>query len=178
MDIHLVTGIRSIKMALRRTGLVLLLILLLVTYYPTIEARADGCTYSSGYWKSHADLFKHYDTTWDLTGGPQVSFFNANLGWLQVLTGKPEGGNAYYILARQYIAAKLNFYSGADITIVSPSMDFTETLFTQPVFAGCSAESCMISTRVNSQYFDLSVKHAEILAKFNNGDIGSVQCDP
>ena len=107
MDHHLVSSIRTPKKLFQVTGLVLLLMMLFATAFPATEARAGDCTYSQGYWKNHADPSKHYDEAWDIVGGPQALFFNANQGWLQVLDSQPEGGNAYYILARQYIAARL-----------------------------------------------------------------------
>jgi hypothetical protein len=73
-----------------------------------------------------------HDDAWDLAGGPQARSFGANQGWLQVLNSQPKDSNAYYLLVRQYIAATLNLYSGADPAIVSPSLDFAYKLFSNP----------------------------------------------
>jgi hypothetical protein len=64
-----------------------------------------GCTYTQGYWKNHA-------TNWPTGYQPSASFYSSGQTWLQVLWTEPKG-NAYYILAHQYIAAVLNKANGA-----------------------------------------------------------------
>jgi hypothetical protein len=65
-----------------------------------------GCTYTQGYWKNHA-------TNWPTGYEPSALFYSSGQTWLQVLWTEPKGGNAYYILAHQYIAAVLNKANGA-----------------------------------------------------------------
>ncbi|PLX20846.1 hypothetical protein C0584_03615 [Candidatus Parcubacteria bacterium] len=62
--------------------------------------KGPGCTLTQGYWKTHGDPEneKKYDSTWD-------EYFD---NWYEVIWTAPKGGNAYYILAHQYIAALLN----------------------------------------------------------------------
>jgi hypothetical protein len=158
-------------------SLTLIFLLVFTASYPVSSAYAFGCTYSHGYWKNHSDPSKQYDQTWDILGGPDALFFNSEQGWSQVLHEPATGGNAYYILARQYIAAKLNYYNGASATVVQTSLAYAEWLFNQPVFAGCSGKNCLINVRTNSQYRTLALQHAEILEQFNNGGIGPGQCD-
>ena len=69
----------------------------------------EGCTLTQGYWKTHSVLgpAKKADPTWALVGGPNATFFLSGQTWYQVFWTAPKG-NAYYILAHQYEAAKLN----------------------------------------------------------------------
>jgi hypothetical protein len=46
--------------------------------------------------------------------GGQAWFFETGLTWSQVLDTEPKGGNAYFILAHQYIAAYLNSIKDLD----------------------------------------------------------------
>lgn len=65
-----------------------------------------------GYWKNHSDpLSARYDVTWDQVGGPDQDFAGTGESWIAVLQ-RPTNGNAYYILAHQYIAAQLNVFAG------------------------------------------------------------------
>lgn len=62
--------------------------------------------FTQGYWKNHPD--------WPSPpcGVDYGKFFSSGQTWLEVLQTPPKGGNAYYILAHQYIAAKLNVCNG------------------------------------------------------------------
>jgi hypothetical protein len=98
-----------------------------------------------GFWKNHADsTSRHYATTWDLIGGPEVEFFKTGDSWLDVLNTPPEG-NAYYILANQYVAAQLNVLYGA-VSVVE-------------------AESATDGSQIN-----LVVDHARSLFEINEAD--------
>lgn len=62
--------------------------------------------YTQGFWKNHTSIWGEEPEVGDcITTGDD--FFNSGKTWLQVLE-TPTEGNAYYILAHQYIAAKLN----------------------------------------------------------------------
>jgi len=75
--------------------------------FPPPACRENlGCTYTQGYWKNHA-------TNWPTGYEPSALFYSSGQTWLQVLWTEPKGGNAYYILAHQYIAAVLNKANGA-----------------------------------------------------------------
>ena len=47
--------------------------------------------------------------------GGEAMFFETGLSYHEVLWTEPKGGNAYFILARQFIAAELNVLKGASI---------------------------------------------------------------
>lgn len=66
-----------------------------------------GCTLTQGYWKNH--------TNWPTGYSPNALFFSSGKSWLTILGTPPKGGNAYIILAHQYIAATLNIASGASM---------------------------------------------------------------
>jgi hypothetical protein len=67
------------------------------------------CSYSQGYFKTHPEA---WPLLIDLPLGPDTPFFMSGMTWMQVLSTSP-GGNGYFILAKQYIAAVLNQARGA-----------------------------------------------------------------
>jgi hypothetical protein len=84
----------------------------------TIECP-QGCTLTQGYWKTHSVYGPAgpADPTWDeLSAGPDTPFFISGQTWYEVFWTNPKGGNAYYILAHQYMAAVLNQLTGAAST--------------------------------------------------------------
>lgn len=90
-----------------------------ITIAATTPASAQAGT--PGFWKNHADATsRHYAVTWDLVGGPEAEFFRTGDSWLDVLNTPPEG-NAYYILAHQYVAAQLNVLYGAENLVETES---------------------------------------------------------
>ena len=56
------------------------------------------CTFGVGYWKTHP---------WPARFDPGATFYSTGRRWSDVLNTPPEG-NAFYILAHQFIAAGLN----------------------------------------------------------------------
>ncbi len=76
-----------------------------------------GCTLTQGYWKTHSTYgpASKPDATWNLLpggAGPNTVFFLSGASWYQVFWTAP-AGNAYYNLADQYMAARLNILDGA-----------------------------------------------------------------
>jgi hypothetical protein len=65
-------------------------------------------THSQGYWKNHP-------CEWPSWYSPNALFFQSGKTWMQVLNTSPSGGDAYYILAHQYIAAVLNRARGCPV---------------------------------------------------------------
>ena len=98
----------------------------------------QGCTYTQGYWKTHVNyapkpqFAKKRDATWALLGAlaENTLFFTSGKTWIQVLWTAP-AGNAYYVLAHQYIAAKLNILDGASGAAVAAQIAQAEALFAQ-----------------------------------------------
>ncbi|NOX66017.1 MAG: DNRLRE domain-containing protein [Chlorobi bacterium] len=133
----------------------------------SVLAFSYGCTYTQGYWKTHAKGRK-YDNTWDLlSDGPNTKFFNSAKSYIKVLWTHPRRGNAYYILAHQYIAAELNQLNSASIpTEVKTAFDRAKELFS-------ASASDTIGNTDRQEWIDLT----QILDDYNNGLLGPGHCD-
>ncbi len=133
---------------------------------------SKGCTKTQGYWKTHSKYgpAKPYNTTWQKIG-ENTTFFKSSKTYYQVITTPPSGGNAYYILAHQYIAAKLNILGGASAPKeVTEAIMKAEELFQKYTPAQIAALNG--SSSVRKQFISL----AETLDKYNNGIIGPGHC--
>lgn len=73
-----------------------------------IVHNITGCTLTLGYWKNHT-------SAWPAPYSPSATFFTSGQTWMYNLSTPPKGGNAYLILAHQWIAATLNIASGASM---------------------------------------------------------------
>jgi hypothetical protein len=79
------------------------------------ENEGEGCTLTQGYWRTHSQYGPApYDPTWAAVG-ENTPFFSSGETWYSALWVSPEG-DAYYILAQQYIASVLNVNNGASTT--------------------------------------------------------------
>jgi hypothetical protein len=127
-----------------------------------------GCTLTLGYWKTHSKYGPApYDDTWALIG-EDIAFFNSEQSWYKVLWTSPKGGNAYYILAHQYIAAALNLLNGA-----SSTEQVNEALaWAEQSFFNTYKPSSKLSTTVKNQ----ALYYADLLDDYNNGYIGPGHC--
>jgi hypothetical protein len=138
-----------------------------------------GCTLTQGYWKTHGDPDnqKKYDDTWDKIGplGSAEDFFDTGVTWMEVLEQPPAGGNAYFILAHQYIAAHLNVIK--DVDPADPSLimgDFAWAELLLDTYDGNPKTMDEIETDgVRADFIYL----AEKLDDFNNGIIGPGHCE-
>ena len=76
----------------------------------------EGCTHTQGYWKTHSEYGPApYDNTWaELPDGADTEFFGTGHTYYEILNMDSRGGNAYIILAHQYIAAELNGLNNDD----------------------------------------------------------------
>jgi len=97
-----------------------------------LEISGDGCTRTQIYWKRHTQYGpKQRDANWNLIQPNEENtiFFSSGKSYYQVLYTHPIG-NAYYFLAKQYIASKLNLLSGASIPAeVQTAFDNATALF-------------------------------------------------
>lgn len=127
--------------------------------HPVTEAvcgcgAPKGCVRTQGYWGNKPDV------VWPAPYSRNATFFSSGLTWQQIMDTPPAGGNAYIILAHQYIAAVLNRAAGAS----APSSLQTIINNATAWFAGgttlatCSASEC--ATQKN---------WASILDTYNNG---------
>jgi hypothetical protein len=126
-----------------------------------------GCTLTQGYWKTHSKYGPApYDARWALIG-EDTAFFSSGKTWYQAINTSSAGGNAYYILARQYIAAKLNLAGGASSTPgVSSALAWADGFFAS------HAPVSTLSKALRAQV----VAYAGTLADYNQGDIGPGHC--
>ena len=141
-----------------------------------------GCTLTQGYWKNHSDQGPApFDATWNLlpdvdgdTVAEQESenFFLSGQTWLGVFRTSPSGGNVYYILAHQYMAAVLNMLGGASSTsAVDSALAGAATFFMTytPAQAGALGK--------NSAARQTALARATTLNNYNTGLIGPGHCD-
>jgi hypothetical protein len=139
------------------------------------ETPAMGCTYTQGYWKTHSKYgpAKKRDNTWDKIGakGEDSEFYLSGQTYIEVMNTAPKG-NAYYILAPQYIAAKLNILHGASAPDeVKDAMKGAEDLFKK--YTPAQVAAMKGAHKVRKQF----IEYAETLDKYNNGLIGPGHCD-
>jgi hypothetical protein len=135
-----------------------------------------GCTLTQGYWKTHSEFGPApYDNSWaSLPGGQGASttFFLSGQTWYQVFWAPPSGGNVYYQLAHQYMAAVLNKLNGASSTAsVDAALSSAVTFFNTYTPAQAGALGKNSTARQNA----LSL--ASTLASYNEGAIGPGHCD-
>lgn len=131
----------------------------------------NGCTYTQGYWKTHsASGPAPYDDGWKNLGPleEKTLFFNVGQTWLTVWNTPPRG-NAFYQLAHQYMAAKLNVLNGASSpTDVANAISGAEALFNS-----LAAGSNTLTDAQKSQ----AQSWATLLDNYNNGLVGPGHCD-
>lgn len=119
-----------------------------------------GCTLTQGYWKTHSSYGPApYDDTWALIGEDTV-FYQSGQSWYQVLWTSPKGGNAYYILAHQFIAARLNLLNGAASTSpVDEALAWAHTFFS----------TYTPTSQLSRSTRNLALTYAALLDQYNNG---------
>jgi hypothetical protein len=138
----------------------------------TTTTPEEGCTLTPGYWKTHADpTSKKFDSTWNAVGGPNAPFFGTGQTYIQVMNDDKSGGNAYYILAFQWIAAELNQAVGASISgAAAAAFASGQTLLSSRTPAEIGALQGDDPLR---QQF---ISAGAILDDYNNGVIGPGHC--
>jgi hypothetical protein len=126
----------------------------------------EGCTLTQGYWKTHSKYGPApYDDTWAQMG-EDTPFYLSGQSYYQVLWTPPSGGNAYYILAHQFIAARLNALNGAATTPeVDAAMAWAVTFF-----------QTYTPSSLNKAVAGQAKAYAATLDNYNNGLIGPGHC--
>jgi len=129
---------------------------------------AGGCTLTQGYWKTHSENGPApYDNVWALLpSGASTPFFLSGQTWLGVFWTAP-AGNAYYILADQYMAAKLNILNGA-----SAPQAVTTAIGNAEAFFNAKTPLSTLTKAQRAQILTL----AATLDQYNNGLIGPGHC--
>lgn len=144
----------------------------------------EGCTLTQGYWKTHNDSFwggAPTDETWQALGdvdgdgtveGEGETFFLSGQTFFEVMWTAPKG-NAYYNLAVQYIAARLNVLAGADPTDAQEAIDAATELFETFTPAQIADLKGKGGKELRARFIEL----AGILGSYNEGLIGPGHCD-
>ena len=129
---------------------------------------SEGCSLTQGYWKTHSKYAgaKKYDATWALIG-EDTPFFSSGKTWFEAISTSSAGGSAYYILAHQYIAARLNIAGGTSST---PAVNVA--LAGATAFFSTYTPSSTLSATVRAQ----AIAYAGTLADYNEGRIGPGHC--
>ncbi len=135
---------------------------------------ALGCTLTQGYWKTHSEFGPApYDNTWALLPGghgASTTFFLSGQTWLAVFKTAP-AGNAYYQLADQYMAARLNQLNGASTPAnVQTAINQATTLF--QTYTPAQIAALKGNSTLRAQFISL----AGILGNYNEGIIGPGHC--
>jgi hypothetical protein len=126
--------------------------------------RSSGnrnCTLTQGYWKNHHSQARNasQQLPWPLPEDSEL----CGRSWLDIL-GSPTRGDAWMILAHQWIAARLNVAMGADTT---PAVD--------QALAQGSALLPLCAVPLAQR--PVAIGASEVLDDFNNGRIGPGHCD-
>lgn len=129
----------------------------------------NGCTRTQGYWKTHSEYGPApADPVWEeLQNGPDSTFFKSGKSWYQVFWTPPPQGNAYYILAHQYMAAVLNGLADADTIQIDALLGLVRSFFET---YGPSDWQASVSKNVLTGW-------ASTLEQFNSGKLGAMHCE-
>jgi hypothetical protein len=121
----------------------------------------EGCTLTQGYWKNHSDYAENASQhkAWPISEDTQL----CGQSWYDILhtAGK---GDAWYVVAHQYIAASLNVASGAAVTA-----EVTAAL--------AAAEGFLADCKISKAEKADAIASKDVLDAFNNGEIGPGHCD-
>ena len=132
---------------------------------------AGGCSLTTGYWKTHSSFGPApYDDTWALLG-ENTPFFFSGTTYYNALWTVPNG-NAYWILAHAYIAARLNQLNGADFTAAQGAFNNATLLFSNPTYTPAYIGSLKGSNSIRQSF----IAYATVLDNYNNGLIGPGHC--
>jgi len=139
----------------------------------TVRCGGGGCTLTQGYWKTHSAYgpASKADSTWALVGGPDAPFFFSGATWYQVFR-TPTGGNVYYQLAHQYMAARLNMLNDASTpSTVDAALTAATSYFANPANTPATAAALSKAAR------QALLRYASTLDSYNTGAIGPGHCD-
>lgn len=120
-----------------------------------------GCVLTQGYWKNHnaSSEHPHNQIAWPIPEDTAL----CDSTWLEILWTPPKHGNAWLILAHQWIAARLNVAAGAAAPDeVGAAIDEAGTLL----------EGCSIADGDRDHALEL----ADMLDGYNNGMMGTDHC--
>jgi hypothetical protein len=130
-----------------------------VTFYnvPVTATTTFGCTYTQGYYKNKGRGLL-----------PAGNFFLSGHTWLGVLDTAPKHGNAYYILAHQYIAAVINAKTASTTAAVDAALAGAATYFGKATPENWSVNGTYSKSQLTAW--------ADVLDAYNNGATGPGHC--
>lgn len=120
----------------------------------------DGCTLTQGYWKNHSEYGKNPSQREPWPVDEDTALCGST--WFEILLKAPKG-DAWVILAHQWIAASLNVAAGAEAP---------------PDVAAALAEAggYLADCSVSADERDAALAASELLDAFNNGEVGPGHC--
>ena len=124
------------------------------------KPASPGCTRTMGYWKNHA----WPSGFWYMQEVPTLKFFDTGSTWSGILRVHPRG-DAYVILAHQYVAARLNQSAGS---YVPPEV--VQALQGAHDYFSLTPASRAVFSRATI------IKWADLLDRYNNGKLGVPHC--
>jgi hypothetical protein len=130
------------------------------TFYnvPVTPTSVSGCTFTQGYYKNKGRGLL-----------PAGNFFLSGQTWLAVLETAPKQGNAYYILAHQYIAAVINAKSASVPPSVAAAIAGATTYFGKASPNDWSENGSYTKGQLTGW--------SDLLDSYNNGKLGPGHCD-
>ena len=133
------------------------------------DADNDNGPYTPGMWKTHSQYGPApYHCTWDGKDGGDAPFFGTGFSYYEVLHIPPKG-QAYFILAHQYIAAELNMLNGASMSLdVLDAWEEAGELLVK--------YEAKVSIPKKGEDRALAIQLYELLDDYNNGLIGPGHC--
>jgi hypothetical protein len=144
-----------------------------VVFYNTETVEPPtGCTLTQGYWKTHSEKGPApYDNTWaQLPNGASTTFYLSGATWYAVFQTAPKG-NAYYNLAHQFMAARLNGLAGANQSAVTQQLASAATLFA--AYTPAQIGALKGDDPLRAQFIAL----ASSLNQYNNGLLYPAHCN-
>jgi len=138
--------------------------------YASSRPLASSCTFTQGYWKTHAKPFPGSWPVVTLTLGT-TSYNQQQL--LDILNA-PADGNALIILAHQLIAAKLNLAQGADATCIASTIANADAFIGSLVIPPVGSDNVDPNGSLLGAQM-VAASHA--LDEYNNGLLCSPHCE-
>jgi len=165
---------------------IFLVIALIGSLSVSIRATANdvGCTYTQGHWKTHSVYGpgQPADDGWFTTfgpyppgpGGPDAPLFDSGLTWIEALNTPSRGGNAWFILASQWMAAYLNYYNGAGGGSTDVVSWLANGAFLLDAYDQYDGGQPLVPKRSDDRAY--ATQLARWLADYNEGYIGPGAC--
>ena len=125
---------------------------------PVTPPATSGCTFTQGYYKNKGSGLL-----------PSGTFFLSGQTWQAVLDTPPAKGNAYYVLAHQYIAAVLNAKVASVPTSVSAAITGASAYFAKATPSDWSGGGAYSKEQLRAW--------ADLLDAYNSGKVGRGHCD-